>query len=342
MKHKVIRRTLVMTVLMLLLILGVRSFVSLGWIVPLVVHGNSMAPHYAEEAITASRLQAPRRWDPILFRDPHSSGQLWIKRIVGLPGEVVQLDKGDVWINGHRLHKDLVDQSRMRIQVAKSEEQSKWVADPGWKYKSGVWSCNSTDNQSLRLAEPVTDDLTCNSKISRRLNYVHDLMLSIKLKRITEGVLIFEMPHFQAKLSKGAISAYTHGGDCLFNRSLDGEEVQLTLSSFDHSALIAINGEVVFHQPLKPVYHAKSLGNLPGIFSNGTSACLRELSLWRDVYYTGPLDDATRPTVPTKVEVGGYYVLGDNPAVSVDSRNWDASASLPSSACLGVVASQKK
>ena len=331
-----------MTAFMVLLILGVHSFVSLGWIVPMVVHGNSMAPHYGNEAITASRLQTPRRWDSILFRDPYGTGQLWIKRIVGLPGEVVRLEEGDVWINSHRLRKGLADQIRMRIPVAKSEEQSKWVADPGWKYQSGVWSCSSTANQTLRLGEPVTDDLACNSQISRRLNYVHDLMLSVRLSRVTDGELIFEMPRFQVKLSQGAISVYAHDGEFLFNKAVDEEEILLTLSSFDQSALIAINGAVVHHNSHEPAFHPKAPEKSPIIVSHGTSAYLGELSLWRDVYYTGPLDDGTRRSAPTTVTADGYYVLGDNPAVSVDSRNWDSSASLPRSACLGVVASQKE
>ena len=45
----------------------------------------------------------PQRFDIIIFRYPDDESQLFIKRIIGLPGETVQIKNGSVYINGELL-----------------------------------------------------------------------------------------------------------------------------------------------------------------------------------------------------------------------------------------------
>lgn len=47
--------------------------------------------------IVSFRLRRPRRGELVLFRHPEHSGMLTIKRVVGLPGEVMVRDTGEVW-----------------------------------------------------------------------------------------------------------------------------------------------------------------------------------------------------------------------------------------------------
>lgn len=42
----------------------------------------------------------PKRWDVIVFLDPADPNKNYIKRLVGLPGETVEIVDGDVYING--------------------------------------------------------------------------------------------------------------------------------------------------------------------------------------------------------------------------------------------------
>ena len=42
----------------------------------------------------------PKRGDVVVFRWPGDRSQVWVKRVVGLPGDHVELRGGQVWING--------------------------------------------------------------------------------------------------------------------------------------------------------------------------------------------------------------------------------------------------
>lgn len=42
----------------------------------------------------------PRRGDVVVFRAPADSSQIWVKRVIGLPGDRIAVRHGRVWING--------------------------------------------------------------------------------------------------------------------------------------------------------------------------------------------------------------------------------------------------
>jgi len=85
----------------------------------------------------------PRRWEVVVFRNPDRPVQAYVKRVVGLPGETVEIIDGDVFIDGRRVRKDLREQRAVRIPVfdrrfsppAGKGWQPRWVPD-----QSGGWS----------------------------------------------------------------------------------------------------------------------------------------------------------------------------------------------------------
>lgn len=75
------------------------------------VEGSSMEPNFHDGQFLfinklAYRLGDPARGDVIVFRYPNDPSRDFIKRIIGLPGETVEVRSGQILINGQSI-KDL-------------------------------------------------------------------------------------------------------------------------------------------------------------------------------------------------------------------------------------------
>ncbi len=75
---------------------------------PHKIKGASMEPnfHDGEYLLTDKityRFNSPQRGDVIIFRAPGDSGDDFIKRIIGLPGETVSVKNGRVYVNDNPL-----------------------------------------------------------------------------------------------------------------------------------------------------------------------------------------------------------------------------------------------
>ena len=86
-------------VIALLIVIPVRYFV----FQPFYVKGASMEPNFSDgdylivDEITY-RLKAPERGEVIVFRYPDDPSQRYIKRIIGLPGETIEIEGGKISI----------------------------------------------------------------------------------------------------------------------------------------------------------------------------------------------------------------------------------------------------
>jgi signal peptidase I len=52
------------------------------------------------DRIVAFKTLTPRRWDLAVFHPPIDRSTVYVKRLVGLPGEEIAIRDGEVWING--------------------------------------------------------------------------------------------------------------------------------------------------------------------------------------------------------------------------------------------------
>ncbi len=62
-------------------------------------------------------MRGPKRWEVAVFRYPGDLSQAFVKRVVALPGEVLQIVRGDVHIDGTVARKTLKEQRAMRVLV---------------------------------------------------------------------------------------------------------------------------------------------------------------------------------------------------------------------------------
>jgi signal peptidase I len=58
--------------------------------------------HSGDHFLVANFL-TPRRWDLAVFQFPGNPSALYVKRLVGLPGETIHIEDGAVWANGGKL-----------------------------------------------------------------------------------------------------------------------------------------------------------------------------------------------------------------------------------------------
>jgi len=87
------------TIISLAIVIPVRRFL----IQPFYVKGASMEPNfYDHEYLIINeinyRFQDPQRGDIVVFKYPYNLRQYFIKRVVGLPGERVKIENGEVFI----------------------------------------------------------------------------------------------------------------------------------------------------------------------------------------------------------------------------------------------------
>jgi signal peptidase I len=80
------------------------------------VHGQSMEPtlHSDQRLVVEKvsyRFHGPRRGDVIVLKSPRQSSELLIKRVIGLPGEAVEIRQGRVYINGEEWDEPYLERS---------------------------------------------------------------------------------------------------------------------------------------------------------------------------------------------------------------------------------------
>ncbi|MCC6125543.1 MAG: signal peptidase I [Pirellulales bacterium] len=172
---------------------------------------------------SAYRFRAPRRWEAVAFRHPRQFAELAVKRVVGLPGETVEIRRGDVYIDGRIARKPLALQFALAIPVDDANfaseklpprwqgenEASRWKIAGETKGKRRLFCESPADScdwfvyrHARRLAgpearaepAPVEDTLAYNQNRPRRVEDVHavcDLLLSFQLAKIEGGGKFF-------------------------------------------------------------------------------------------------------------------------------------------------------
>ena len=105
-------------VLEILAVVFISVYVIYGFIAqPFLVQGASMEPNfYSGDYLLVDEatyyFREPARGEVIVFKNPNNVDEFYIKRIVGLPGEQVVINDGEVIVDGEK-----VDESYLAVRM---------------------------------------------------------------------------------------------------------------------------------------------------------------------------------------------------------------------------------
>jgi signal peptidase I len=340
-------------------------------------------------------FRRPERWEVAVFHYPGEPTQAYVKRVVGLPGESIQIAQGDLLINGRIARKTLREQRAMRVLVHDNNFVPRDIARyPRWTLRRGrpeqrresEWrgegrkfihaqaalQSGTPDGEPVDWLEyhhlradrggryaPVTDFLAYNGGETRGENTVCDLMLEAKLDcgadlrglvvRIDSGGdrFVVDLPID----ATGAVAVRRSGrtlpalgsrpeGQALL-AAAPRRSIHLEVSVMDRRLQVAVDGVLLFdpldyEDPSSFPYASESPVAL-GV--RGGSVVVSDLKVYRDVHYTSALAGVPRRPFgvdsPYLLGPDEFFVLGDNSAVSNDSRFWTASPVVPGELFLG-------
>src|SRR5947199_6371127 len=97
----------------LIISLGISAFIIVFLYQPVKVEGSSMMPSLDDqERIFVNkyvyRLEPIQRGDIVVFRYPRDPSKSFIKRVIGLAGDRIRIESGEVFVNGEALEEDYV------------------------------------------------------------------------------------------------------------------------------------------------------------------------------------------------------------------------------------------
>ncbi len=333
-------------------------------------------------------LRPPRRWESAVFQNPADPTQAYVKRVVGLPGEAIQIRDGEVYVNGSIARKSPAEQRNVRVLVY---DQAHPPADqdrfPRWRFMArrdlpSGWLANDDRFlrpplvSSVRPGEtdwlcyrhwqpekghygPILDYLGYNGGDYPGHNKVPDIMVEAVLQAGPgiESVrvrLSHRSDNFVVTIpvdGKGTLALERNGRpveiierpEARVHPDASGvARLELFASAVDQRISVEINDQLLFepYDFQNRVVRGTSFDSplALGVVGAGTAAVER-LRIWRDVYYTSSLTEApVRPhgvDMPYPLGPDEYFVLGDNSAVSNDSRFWPEGPGVPRKLMLG-------
>ncbi|MFV2066839.1 MAG: signal peptidase I [Pirellulales bacterium] len=111
-------------------------------------------PSYNGDRILVNKFiyefQEPNRWDVIVFHFPGDAKMNYIKRLVGLPNEVVRIERGDIFVKPQGedrftiVRKPLFKLWAILQSVHDTRYQPKVLADKNWPLRWQVWPSDQT------------------------------------------------------------------------------------------------------------------------------------------------------------------------------------------------------
>jgi signal peptidase I len=271
--------------------------------------------------LTAFLLRQPRRWEVVAFQRLKSWQDLVVKRVVGLPGETIDIIGGDVYVNGQIQRKTLRQQRAMRILVHDddyAEAAPRWrpqEAGSNWSRQQGHlvhaehtgegigWlAYNHADPGSDNPQKPVriTDYGFYNhGRLQQRNEAVHamaDAAMSFRIEDLhgrgllwllaTDGrdEFLVQIDPGEKKYSVARNRKALAGGSGELPGALHGQTIDVSL--FDRQFLLAIGGRTLVTAAIETAGPPPQTNQPLAIGAKGLGLVVNHLRVYRDVYYT--------------------------------------------------------
>jgi signal peptidase I len=275
------------------------------------------------------QVRSPRRWEVVAFRDPRQPDQVSVKRVVGLPGETIEIRDGDVYADGRIQRKAFEKQRAMAVLVHDAGRQPtldsstppRWRPDRAestWESTEGRFTHPEIDDEDRadwltyhhvgRVGGqwqpcPITDVCSYNASQPRRVEDVHemtDLLLSLQVTSVvgkgilsigaTDGSDRFEVRIFPARRQFEVWWQGATAPEAKGNVKVGLGGLRVEVSLFDQQFCVAFDGRTVVALPYEPRTRARRPNAAPfSIGSRSLGVVVEDVRVYRDVHYTHPI-----------------------------------------------------
>lgn len=296
----------------------------------------------------------PVRWEVVVFRYPLVTHVNYVKRLVGMPGEQLMIEHGDLWARPLGSDQDFAIlrkpwkvQQRLwkRVHPAPGASGAAWI---GWSETGATvrgehdvirfegsaevaYEARIKDEPEHGYPDAIARRVPTMNAIGRHV--VADLRWQFTLApRAPQAELRADFdfgPHAGTlTLAPDGTFVLAGPGDARFTGTVpmaDGAPIDFDLAFWDHTLRLEVRAPGVepqtFDQEL--LLDAKvAVRNGVRFASAAGGWDLHPVTAWRDIHY---LPQRQNPAAPVfDVEPGHYFMMGDNTQSSLDSRDWQA------------------
>jgi signal peptidase I len=286
-------------------------------------------------------LHAPIRWQVAVFEREDDDRNL-IKRIVGLPEELVDVDGGDLYIDGRIARKPLEVQHDLLVPVfwegrdqLAGPDAEKVLGLSAWD-RTGSWeedgrrfagAAGPDGLATLAYSREITDEYPGGSK-RYDAEDVGELVLSFRARggwntAVLGPILREDGDKFEIRIpvtEEGCATLLRNGEEVARAEGLrfaPDEEHRIRFSNLDDLVELSVDGETaIAYEVTDPARSGRPSGAAAELGFVGGRAEFGDVELLRDIFYR---EDSS---LPTRVPEGHYFMLGDNSGNSQDSRSW--------------------
>ncbi len=133
----------------LIISLAISAFIIIFLYQPVKVEGTSMMPSLEDqERIFVNkfvyRLEPIERGDVVVFRYPRDPSKSYIKRVIGMAGDKIRIDGGEVYVNGQSL-----DESYVPAEYSDTRSYPELVVPPNSFFVLGDHRSMSNDSRDF-------------------------------------------------------------------------------------------------------------------------------------------------------------------------------------------------